>query len=73
MPITINSLRHLAIGLACYSSDDSDAEQDFFTKVRAEVALEWAQRVHKQATADDMQAAKVGPYDALYFEALVPS
>ena len=59
--------------MGSYSSDDSDAEQELFTKVRAEVALEWAQRVHKQATAEDMQAAKVGPYDALYFEALVPS
>lgn len=59
--------------MGAYSTNDANDAQEFFEKVRADVALEWAQRVHKDAASDDMQPAKVGTYDALYYETMVPS
>jgi len=59
--------------MGTYSADDKADEEDLSKKVRAEVALEWAKRVHPDAEPDDMRPAKVGQYEALSFEALVPS
>jgi hypothetical protein len=56
-----------------YSADNPADEAELFQKVRAEVALEWAQRVRRDATADDMKPAKVGDFDALHYTAMVPS
>ena len=41
-------------------------------KVVTEVSLEWANRVKDDADPKDLKRAKVGPYDALYFETIVP-
>jgi hypothetical protein len=59
--------------LGSYSTDDKAAPSDWINSIRGEIALEWAQRVNPEATRDDLQPAKVGPYDALYFEALIDS
>jgi hypothetical protein len=59
--------------LGSYSTDDKSAPPDWINSIRGDVALEWAQRVTPTATRDDLQSAKVGPYEALYFESLIPS
>ncbi len=57
--------------MGTYSAADPADEAELFKKVRAEVALEWAQRVYKEAETGDLTPAKVGDYDALYFEKLL--
>ena len=52
-----------------YSAKDKAKEPELFERVRKAVALEWAQRVKQDAQADDLKPAKVGPFDALFFEA----
>jgi hypothetical protein len=59
--------------LGSYSTDDESAPADRMNTIRAAVSLEWAQRVSKTATIENLQAAKVGTYDALYFETLIAS
>src|SRR5207237_3081135 len=59
--------------LGTYSSDDKATEKELFKKVRTEVAFEWAQRVAEDVDRTHLKPAKVGPYDALFFEAMVPS
>ena len=57
--------------MGTYSADDEESESNLFEKVRAEVALEWAQRVFEDATADNLKPAQVGPYPALHFDKLL--
>jgi hypothetical protein len=59
--------------MGSYSSDDKAKEKDLLNKVRTEVALEWAQRVAENVDRERLKPAKVGPYEALSFEAMVPS
>jgi hypothetical protein len=59
--------------MGTYSADDKKAEPQLFKTVRQDVALEWAQRVSEGAKLEDLREAKVGQYDALYFEAMIPS
>jgi hypothetical protein len=59
--------------MGTYSADDKQAEPELFRTVRQDVAFEWAQRVSEGAKLDDMREVKVGEYDALYFEAMIPS
>jgi hypothetical protein len=56
-----------------YSSADKATESAFRNKVRAAVALEWAQRVKENAVPDDLKRAKIATFDALFFESMIPS
>jgi hypothetical protein len=59
--------------LGTYSADDATKTADLLTRIRREQALEWAQRVKEAANEKELVERKVGPYDALYFEALIPT
>jgi hypothetical protein len=59
--------------MGTYSSDKNIDPRGFSGQIRTAVALEWAHRVREDAREEDLQAAHVGPYDALYFESLIPS
>ena len=59
--------------MGTYSAAKKADEEALFTKVRAKVALEWAKRVKNDAKAEDLKPAKVGGYEALHFDALIPS
>lgn len=54
-----------------YSAKDKASEAALFERVRKAVALEWAQRVKEGAKADELKPAKVGPFDALFFESMI--
>lgn len=56
-----------------YSTEEKDDEAKLYAKVRTEVALQWATRVAEDVTEEKLSPAKVGAYDALYFEAMIPS
>jgi hypothetical protein len=59
--------------LGTYSSDDKAKQSDLLKKVQMEVALEWARRVNWDAEPKKLKIAKVGPYEALFFTAMIPS
>jgi hypothetical protein len=56
-----------------YSADDETETAELLARVPREVALEWAQRVKPETTAQALQPARVGAFDALFFESSVPS
>lgn len=56
-----------------FSSDKNMADQEFTEKIRLTVSLDWAQRLNENAKEDDLQPAKVGDFEALYYESLIPS
>jgi hypothetical protein len=57
--------------LGAYSSDDK-TEKDLLKRVPYEVSLEWAKRAKDKVYPKEINSAKVGPYDALYFETMMP-
>jgi hypothetical protein len=59
--------------MGTYSCDDKGKRKELLNKVRHDVALEWAQRVSEAARKEDLKSAKVGSFDALFFEAMVDS
>ncbi|WP_395743872.1 hypothetical protein [Prosthecobacter sp.] len=59
--------------MGTYSAKKKEDEAALFEKVRKEVALEWAKRVKPEAKAEDLKPAKVGAYEALHFEAMIPA
>ena len=59
--------------LGRFSTDDKSKTPEFFQRVVREVSLEWAGRVHEGVKETDLTTAKVGAYEALFFEALVPA
>jgi hypothetical protein len=59
--------------MGTYSSENKQKEKELLKRVPAEVALEWARRVHESATEKDIKPGKVGPYNALFFETMVPA
>ena len=59
--------------MGTYSDSDDAKTKELYEKIRGDVALEWAQRVNDKAKREDLKPAKVGEYDALYYESLIPS
>lgn len=59
--------------MGTYSPAKKMTDQDFKDKIRLEVSLDWAKRMNKQATLKDLKPAKVGSFDALYYESMIPS
>ena len=59
--------------MGTYSCDDKAKRKQLLNKVRKDVALEWAQRASEAARKEDLKPAKVGSFDALFFEAMVDS
>jgi hypothetical protein len=59
--------------MGTYTSAGNHAEVDFAGTIRSAVALQWAQRVNKIAVETDFKPAKVGNFDALYYESMIPS
>ena len=59
--------------MGTYSAANPQEEEALFAKVRHEVALQWATRVKNDAKGEDLKPAKVGGYEALHFDAEVPS
>ncbi len=57
----------------CYSSKDAEADGDFLKSIRLAVALEWAQRVNENAVEEDLKPTRVGGFDALFYESMIPS
>ena len=47
-----------------YSPEDNVESQDFANKVLSALALEWVQRVNKEAEREDLKTEKVGEFDA---------
>jgi hypothetical protein len=56
-----------------YSCDDKEQEAKLFKQVPVSVSLQWAHRVKPGTSVKDLQLVKVGAYDALYFDSLIPS
>lgn len=54
-------------------SSDGDNQSDFFRGVAEEVSLEWARRIGQKISAADLTAAKVGKYDAQFFDVTLPT
>lgn len=59
--------------VGAYSADNPAQEQALLKKIPSEVALEWARRAKKNTTRKELKMGKVGPYDALFFETMVPT
>ena len=59
--------------MGTYSSPETTTGPEFADKIRSAVALESAQRVNEKATPGDLKPAKVGTFDALYYESMIPS
>jgi hypothetical protein len=59
--------------MGTYSSASQSGQAELYKKVPAELALEWAKRVQPKATKEDLKTAKVGTYDAIFFESMVKS
>ena len=59
--------------MGTYSPAEKTTDQKFQDKIRLDVALDWAQRMNKKATLKDLKPAKVGRFEALYYESMVPS
>lgn len=58
--------------LGTYSADDKTKEKELLQRVRLEVSLMWANQAQDQVQQQDLKPVKLGPYDALYFETLMP-
>lgn len=58
--------------LGTYSSDDKTKEKDLLKRVPRDVSFEWAKRSRDAVDPKDLKPAKVGPYDALNFETMMP-
>lgn len=54
-----------------YSTDNKREEKEFLEQVRIDVALMWALRANANATLDDLKPAKIGQFDALFYETLL--
>jgi len=54
-----------------YSPTQKDNEQNFFDKIRNEVSLDWARRVHPKAKVGDLEKAIVGQFEALHYGVLL--
>ncbi|HJT30630.1 MAG TPA: hypothetical protein VJ783_01090 [Pirellulales bacterium] len=60
--------------MGTYSTDDAEDTAGFLDEMRAEVGFEWARRVGQTPPRpNDFRPAKVGEYDALFFEAVPES
>jgi hypothetical protein len=55
-----------------YSSDDKTKEKELLKKIPIEVSMEWAKRAKDEVDPKELKPAKVGPYDALFFETMMP-
>jgi len=58
--------------LGTFTTDDADKAK-FLRELPYDVSLDWARKVNQQAKLDDLKTAKVGPFDAVYYEAMIPS
>ncbi len=58
--------------LGTYSSDDKNKERDLLERVPREVSLEWAKRAKDEVDPKELKPAKVGSYDALFFDTMMP-
>ena len=56
-----------------YSPAEGENKEALMKRVQTEVALEWANRINPQATAADLKPARIGPFDALHYEATTPA
>lgn len=54
-----------------YSADDATKEAELFKKLPQELALTWAKSVKPDAKIEDLKPAKVGEYDAYFFDTTV--
>lgn len=59
--------------MGTYSASAPSGQAELYKRVPGEVALEWAKRVQPKATREDLKPAKVGQYDAIFFESMVKS
>lgn len=59
--------------MGTYSSDKTPTDPKFFEKIQQDVSLEWAQKMNPKATLKDLQIKPVGKFEALYYEAMIPS
>ncbi len=59
--------------LGTYSSQDKTKETELWTRIPRDISLEWARRVQSSATESDLKKGKVGQYEAVFFDAMIPS
>ena len=59
--------------MGTYTPVDGETTPEFIRKTRTDISLSWAQRVRPETESKDFVAAKVGPYEALFFESMIPS
>jgi hypothetical protein len=58
--------------MGTYSTDRNKPPKDLFQKVMTEVSLKMVRRARPEVREEDLKPAKVGSYDALFFETIVP-
>lgn len=58
--------------LGAFSTDKEDKDK-FRRELPYDVSLDWAQKVNEKAKLDDLKTAKVGEYDAVFYEAMIPT
>ena len=56
-----------------YSTKKRDGQAALMNRVRREMSLDWAHRVKPEAAEADLKPAKVGEFEALHFDAMVPA
>jgi hypothetical protein len=54
--------------MGTYSVDDPLAEKELLKKVPTDVSMNWARRLQQSPAPEALKPAKVGPYDAVFFE-----
>lgn len=59
--------------MGTYSAKDPKKQAELMIRVRQEMSLEWARRIGKPTKPENLKPAKVGAYDALYYETTIPS
>ncbi len=56
-----------------YSAETPFEQDELMKRVRLEVSQDWAAQIGKKLAAADFQTVKVGKFEALHFDAMIPS
>jgi hypothetical protein len=58
--------------LGSYSSDDKSKEAELLKNVPRDVMVQWAKRARDVVDEKELRSTRVGAYDAVYFETMMP-
>lgn len=59
--------------MGTYSCEDGADEDEFYREICRAVSMKWAQTANRDVEPNDLQATKVGGFDALYYKSMLPS